>query len=290
MKTDSLFYALFQSYPQLLFELIGQPVSAAQGYRFASEEVKQTAFRLDGVFLPPATRPTAPVYFLEVQMQPDPQLYRRLFAEVFIYLRQHPDVRRWRAVVIYPSAAVEIQELETFGTLLAGPEVHVVYLNELDARSARSPGLSTLQLLIEPAANVPAAARELIEQVRRADLTTVESTQLLELIETIVVYTFPQRTREEIAAMLGLTNLRETRVYQDAHEEGREEGREEEAKSLIGRMLNRKLGELPTELQETVNQLSLETLEALSEALFDFDAIADLQTWLSQQASCEEPQ
>ncbi len=66
MKTDSLFYALFQSSPTILFELIGQPVSEAQGYRFASEEIKQAAFRLDGVFLPPSNRPEAPVYFLEV--------------------------------------------------------------------------------------------------------------------------------------------------------------------------------------------------------------------------------
>lgn len=41
--------------------------------------------------------------------------------------------------------------------------------------------------------------------------------------------------------MLGLTDMRETRVYQ----EGREEGREEEARSLISRLLTRKLGDVP---------------------------------------------
>ena len=225
MKTDSLFYALFQSSPTILFELIGQPVTEAQGYRFASEEIKQTAFRLDGVFLPPETRPEAPVYFLEAQMQRDTQLYRRLFSEVFLYLRQHPQVQQWRAIVLYPRAALEVPAPETFGMLLAAPEVQVVYLDDLAAIPELSPGLGTLRLLVEPAATVPEAARGLIAQVQRSSLTATDSAKLLELIETIVVYTFPRRTREEIAAMLGLTDLvKDSRFYQETRAEALEEG------------------------------------------------------------------
>ncbi len=54
MKTDSLFYRLFQTLPRLLFDLIMQPPDHAPQYRFASVEVKQTGFRVDGVFVPPA--------------------------------------------------------------------------------------------------------------------------------------------------------------------------------------------------------------------------------------------
>lgn len=121
MKTDSLFYALFQSQPSLFFELIGQPTSEAQGYQFASVEVKQTAFRIDGVFLPPNDRPDAPVYFVEVQFQRDPILYRRLFAEVFLYLKQYPEVAHWRAVVVYPRAAIEIREMAPLGHCWSQP-------------------------------------------------------------------------------------------------------------------------------------------------------------------------
>lgn len=84
MKTDTLLYALFQSIPSLLFELMGQSATEAAGYQFASIELKQTAFRVDGVFLPPETAADAPVYFLEAQFQRDALLYRRLFAEVFL--------------------------------------------------------------------------------------------------------------------------------------------------------------------------------------------------------------
>lgn len=119
MKTDSLFYAIFQSVPTLFFELLGQSVEEAVGYRFTSVEVKQTALRLDGVFLPPSDRPTAPVYFLEVQFQRDELFYRRLLSEVLLYLRQYPAVKRWQAVVIYPRRAIEVPEPETFGEWLA---------------------------------------------------------------------------------------------------------------------------------------------------------------------------
>ncbi|BAY74674.1 hypothetical protein NIES25_10880 [Nostoc linckia NIES-25] len=39
--------------------------------------------------------------------------------------------------------------------------------------------------------------------------------QLLELIETILVYKFPTMSREEIEGMFGLSDLKQTRVYQE---------------------------------------------------------------------------
>lgn len=279
MRTDSLFYALFQSFPALLFELMGESSIASAGYRFDSIELKQTAFRIDGVFLPPESAANAPVYFLEAQFQRDAQLYRRLFAEVFLYLRQHPDVRQWQAVVLYPNTTVEVAEPETFGALVNSAQVQVIYLEQLGAISELTPGLGILRLLVEPTATVPSAARGLIERVQASAIAAVDRAQLLELIETIVVYMFPRRTREEIAVMLGITELKETRVYQ--------EGREEGTRSLISRQLTRKLGTLPEGLQGQVKQLSLEALETLGEALFDFAEVSDLEAWLAAQEDVE---
>jgi predicted transposase YdaD len=45
MKTDSLFYRLFQTLPQLFFDLIERSSADAARYRFESVELKQTAFR-----------------------------------------------------------------------------------------------------------------------------------------------------------------------------------------------------------------------------------------------------
>ena len=63
MKTDSLLYRLFNTAPAILFDLLGQ--SPQEGYEFRSLEVKQTAHRIDGVFLPPNDRPDLPIYFAE---------------------------------------------------------------------------------------------------------------------------------------------------------------------------------------------------------------------------------
>ena len=51
MKTDTLFYRLFQTRPQLLFDLLDIELPVASAYRFQSVDLKQTAFRLDGVFI-----------------------------------------------------------------------------------------------------------------------------------------------------------------------------------------------------------------------------------------------
>jgi predicted transposase YdaD len=52
MKTDTLFYQLFNTFHTLLFELIDRPIAEAEGYEFSSVEVKEKAFRFDGIFSP----------------------------------------------------------------------------------------------------------------------------------------------------------------------------------------------------------------------------------------------
>ena len=74
MKTDSLFYRLFQLSPTIFFELIGQPGGETDAYEFRSVEIKQTSFRLDGVLLLAIGASDRPVYFSEVQFQKDQQL------------------------------------------------------------------------------------------------------------------------------------------------------------------------------------------------------------------------
>ena len=81
MKTDSLFYRLLQAEPTLAFELAGLDVTQHDGYRFISQEIKQTAFRLDGIAEPPSDRPDAPRGYVEVQFQPDEDFYPRFSAK-----------------------------------------------------------------------------------------------------------------------------------------------------------------------------------------------------------------
>ncbi len=86
MRRDSIFYQLFRQFPPLLFELTEPPERASE-YTFEAIEVKETAFRLDGVFLPPTS--DGVVYFCEVQFQPDELLYERMNSEIGIYTYRH---------------------------------------------------------------------------------------------------------------------------------------------------------------------------------------------------------
>ncbi|WP_017652720.1 DUF4351 domain-containing protein [Fortiea contorta] len=73
----------------------------------------------------------------------------------------------------------------------------------------------------------------------------------------------------------------EQRGRLEGEQRGRQEGRQEGERSLILRLLNRRVGELPPQVRERIEILSLEQLENLGEALLDFQAITDLEAWLS---------
>ncbi|AFY42564.1 DUF4351 domain-containing protein [Nostoc sp. PCC 7107] len=62
---------------------------------------------------------------------------------------------------------------------------------------------------------------------------------------------------------------------------GYERGKEEQTQALVLKLLQRRVGNLPDEVRQQVQSLSLEQLEALGEALLDFSNINDLLNWLA---------
>ncbi len=66
-------------------------------------------------------------------------------------------------------------------------------------------------------------------------------------------------------------------------QEGRQEGRQGEGRSLILRLLTRRVGDLPPALTAQVQALSLAKLETLGDALLEFTELADLVNWLDSQ-------
>jgi len=78
LKTDSLFYELFQFDPQSLLQLVGLSISVR--YRFESITAKTTEKRLDGFFT--SQDGAGPHLFLEVQGYLDNKIYWRMFREV----------------------------------------------------------------------------------------------------------------------------------------------------------------------------------------------------------------
>jgi len=78
--------------------------------------------------------------------------------------------------------------------------------------------------------------------------------------------------------------IRHTRAVQDWLAEGREEGRQQEAAAVTLRLLTRRCGPLSEATTARIQALPLEQLEALAEALLDFQGADDLAAWLSSNS------
>lgn len=246
MKTDSLFYRLFLEAPAILLQLGGLPqdvaIQEAARYKFRSVELKQTAFRLDGVLLPLPQEDNTdteldgvdsdvlghdrPVWFTEVQFQPDELLYHRIFSELMLFIRQNSTLADWRFVIIFPKRSIEPKRSNLHRELLHSDRVFRVFLEDLPPIVNLSLDLALIRLITEPQSRAIESAKLLIDRAQYEPSAVLSPAALLDLIRTIIVYKFEKLSREEIETMLGIADLKETRVYQEAREEGREEGRE----------------------------------------------------------------
>jgi len=226
VKRDSIYYQLFQRFPQLIFELTDYRPARASDYRFESVEVKETSFRIDGVFLPPEDAKPRVVLFAEAQFQRDEGLYHRLFTESMIYLnRNQSQYDDWYCVVIFPSRRLEPKDTRTHRIFLNSDQVQRIYLNELGSADTLPMGLSLMQLTIANKRSMAKQAKELMERVELESANALYKTQIIDIITTIAVYKFPTLSRKEVEAMLGLTGitLEQTRFYQEVKAEARAE-------------------------------------------------------------------
>jgi hypothetical protein len=97
----------------------------------------------------------------------------------------------------------------------------------------------------------------------------------------------PTISADEVTTMLSERVKEWTEQWR---QRGFEQGRLEEREAcrrwgagLVLRQLQRRLGVLPAALATPIGDLPLEHIEALGEALFDFNNVSDLQTWLGQR-------
>lgn len=274
MKTDSLFYRLLQAQPTLAFELAGLEVPEASRYRFTSQEVKQTAFRLDGVVEPPKDRPDAPLGYVEVQFQPDTGFYLRFLGEVLLHLHQYPSPRPWHAVVVYPSQACERHSPVTT-PFLALPNLHRVYLDRLPLLDSANPKLWLIALIVaDTECLAPIVGKLRAHQQSQPG----DGIDWLDLLETVLVYKLPTFTREEIRNMFGFNEieLKKTRFYQEAHGEGRTEGLVEGEATILLRLLERKFSPLPDSARQRVASADAETLLVWGERLLDARSLDEI--------------
>ena len=70
-------------------------------------------------------------------------------------------------------------------------------------------------------------------------------------------------------------------IFGQGRQEGRQEGQQEGELEMALRLLRRRCGQLNPRQEERIRALPLARLEALAEALLDFQGPADLEGWLA---------
>ncbi|MTJ47096.1 Rpn family recombination-promoting nuclease/putative transposase [Dolichospermum sp. UHCC 0259] len=275
MHTDTIFYQIFLTFHTLLFEILGEPTENARDYKFTAVEVKEKAFRFDGIFI--ADSVEKPIYFVEVQFQPKPDFYWELIAEINIYLNQFKPVQDWQGVALFPKRSLDIGELTAYQQeLINSGRIKRIYLDELPPGSI---GMGLIELIVSKEAQAPELVKTLLDRTKKEVQNDREKQGIIELLETVLLSKFSQLSRQEIEAMFLVSDIKQTRVYQEA----KQEGREDEAINLLLRILSKRFGKLGDSYTQNINSLNIEQLEKLGEALLDFTDINDLETWLKSE-------
>jgi predicted transposase/invertase (TIGR01784 family) len=228
MITDPIFYRLFETSPETFFLLLGMSADLAADtaarYEYKALEFKETSHRVDGVFLP--REAGLPLYFLEVQFYHLPSVFAGLLAKVYTYLKQHDPGQSYCGVVLFANRSLEPKELKPYQPLLDAGMIRRFYLEEMPELANAPLGLSILYLIRQTESQAPVTARGLVARARTEIGDAALRANLIELIETVIIYKLAWLSREEIETMLQIHDIRESRVYQEAKEEGLKEGME----------------------------------------------------------------
>lgn len=272
MHTDTIFYQIFLTFHTLLFEILGEPTENARDYKFTSVEVKEKAFRFDGIFM--ADSVEKPIYFVEVQFQPKPDFYWELIAEINIYLNQFKPVQDWQGVALFAKRSLDVGELTAYQQeLINSGRIKRIYLDELPPGSI---GMGLIELIVSQEVQAPELVKTLLDRTKTEVENDREKQGIIELLETVLLSKFSQLSRQEIEAMFLVSDIKQTRVYQEAKQEGEQEGE----KNLLLRQLSKRFGKLGDVYITSINSLTIAQLEDLGEALLDFGDINDLEQWL----------
>jgi predicted transposase YdaD len=288
--SDKLFFWLFQSQPDRILQLLDDLPPQASGYRFSAPVFKALEHRPDGLFLPPAERNDLPALILEAQMAADPEFFLRLYAESARFLLQNTTIRLWQVVVICPSRSMAFGDPEPVAEFLA-QRVRWLELQPALANPDAPPLLRTLALLLEKEDRLPATTAQIRARVAGSELES----QIADATAAILMARFSTRPIPEICAMGGITledftqsvaykeifGLGEQRGVAQGLEQGLEQGLQAGELDITLRLLRRRCGGLSTEQEVQIRGLTRPRLEALAEALLDFQGIDDLNAWLA---------
>ena len=148
-----------------------------------------------------------------------------------------------------------------------------IYLDEIASGSI---GMGLIELIVSKENQSQELVKNLMTRTKTEVSNDSERQGIIELLESVLMSKFSQLSRQEIEAMFLVSDIKQTRVYQEAKQEGEQEGE----KNLLLRQLSKRFGKLGDAYIKSINSLTIAQLEDLGEALLDFGDINDLEQWL----------
>lgn len=278
MRSDALFYELFQAAPWTFFELM--QLTPPCPYRFESITVKTTEKRIDGVLEPEQAGER--LYFLEVQAQPDVTIYWRTLREVATYFEQRPQQPdNWQAVVLY----LNITDDPGFGSLsplATGADPRLIAADLLDLLEQLADDSLVLNVLRPLVAISEKEVRQNVitwaNNIQQLPGLSYELKQrLVTILAQLVMQKFARLTYKELARMLRLIPLEETIDGKELmHDFGIK---------LLCQQITTKFSptiEEMEDLETRLQQLSLPDVESLAREIIFLSTLSDLEEWLDE--------
>ena len=297
VASDKLFFWLFQERSDRLLPLVSSLLDDMEGYSFTAPVIKERELRPDGLFLPPVEQlQEKPAVIMEAQMASNLEFYLRLYNGSSLLLmhqfRQGQPVRYWRVLVFCPSKDLNFGDPVPVAEFLRERVIWIELAPERMPPSA-PPLQKALGLLLLPEEQLPASAAAIRQQASATPLAS----ELDDVIAAILLSRFNGRSITDICAMGGITldDFTNSVAYkeifgrglEEGQQQGRQEGRQAEAAAMTQRLLQRRFGSLAPDQQVRIQGLPLAELEALADALLDFEGPADLTAWLSARRQHE---
>jgi predicted transposase/invertase (TIGR01784 family) len=224
MRTDSILYRFFKSFPSAFFRMIGEDESKAKYYSFESIEVKDIRYCLDGIFKPQKFHMT--FYFTEFQFQ-RVNLYSRFFAEIFVVLDKYKIRGEWMAVVIYPSRKMDLGVDKAYEDFLITKRLKRIYLDELPNNLIDSFPLNLFKIITTEENKVRKAVNEVVTKIPLEVTSKIDREKFGELLFSVILSKLSKITIEEVKEMLkpALRDVRKSRAARQLIHEGRLEGK-----------------------------------------------------------------
>ncbi|MBE9077177.1 Rpn family recombination-promoting nuclease/putative transposase [Romeria aff. gracilis LEGE 07310] len=248
--------------------LLGKAVSFSE---LSPSELLLEPIRADALLLQSEQQ----ILHLEFQTRPDPAIPFRLL-DYWVRIHRRLPEREIRQVVIYllksqsplvhQTAYVHEGTQHSFEVIRLWEQPTEAFLS--------SPGLLPFAVL----SRTNSQASALRQAAERIDAITDRNIQS-NLAASAAILAGLVLEEGLVEQILRRELMQESVVYQSIKAEGLREGLQRET-NLVLRQLDRRVGMVPAELVARVEALPLEQLEALGEALLDFEAQGDLARWL----------